>query len=141
MSRSTRSGATATVPPRVPGSVRDSGATFITLVVATAVVLILLTGIIQVIVFQYGKGTIRAALDEAARTGARAPASVVTCQERAGDVLADLLGGAMGEGVHVTCVDTGDRMIATATVHFDGWFGALTDYNATLTASAAKEDR
>ena len=52
---------------------------------ATGVVLVLLTGIIQVIVFQYGKGTVRAALDEAARAGARAPSSVETCQARAAE--------------------------------------------------------
>ncbi|MCU1394895.1 MAG: hypothetical protein JWM34_3323 [Ilumatobacteraceae bacterium] len=119
----------------------DSGATFIALVFATGFVLILLTGIIQVIVFQYGKGTTRAALDEAARAGARAPNSMETCQERAANVLADLLGGDMGKGVHVTCTDAGDHVVVTAQVHFDGWFGSLTDYDATLTASAMKENQ
>src|SRR5690606_27244831 len=114
---------------------RDRGAALISLVVATGVVLILLTGIIQVITFQYGKGTVRAALDEGARAGARSTTSVPTCQERAADVLADLLGGPMGDGVSVVCADGGDRIIATATVHFDGWFGGLTGYDATLTAS------
>ena len=103
--------------------------------------LILLTGIIQVIVFQYGKGTVRAALDEAARAAARTPSSVETCQARAANVLADLLGGEMGNGVRVTCADAGDHIVVTAAVHFDGWFGSLTDYDATLTASATKENR
>ena len=119
----------------------DVGATFISLVMATGVVLILLTGIIQVIVFQYGKGTVRAALDEAARSASRSTSSVETCQDRAANVLADLLGGEMGDGVHVTCVDAGDRIVVTALVHFDGWFGSLTDYDATLIASATKENQ
>ena len=119
----------------------DLGATFITLVMATGFVLILLTGIIQVIVFQYGKGTVRAALDEAARSAARSTSSVETCQARAANVLDDLLGGDMGDGVQVTCTDAGDRIVVTALVHFDGWFGSLTDYDATLTASAAKENQ
>lgn len=127
--------------PRAARCRGDSGATFLTLVLATGVALVLLTAIIQVITFQYGKGTVRAALDEAARSGARAPTSVATCQERANGVLADLLGGPMGAGVQVTCTDAGDRIVVTATVHFDGWFGSLTDYDATLSASAAKEDR
>jgi hypothetical protein len=118
---------------------RDRGAAFISLVVATGVVLVLLTGIIQVITFQYGKGTVRAALDEGARVGARSVDPVPACQERAADVLGDLLGGPMGDGVSVVCTEDGDRIIATATVHFDGWFGPLTGYDATLTASAAKE--
>lgn len=119
----------------------DRGATFVALVVATGIVLVLLTAIIQVIVFQYGKGTVRAALDEAARSGARSPDAVATCQARAADVLGDLLGGSMGSGVSVTCLDAGDRVVVTANVHFDGWFGSISDYDATLTASAAKEDR
>ena len=119
----------------------DCGATFISLVIATGFVLILVTGIIQVIVFQYGKGTTRAALDEAARAAARAPNSVEACQARAANVLADLLGGEMGKGIHVTCTDAGDRIVVTAQVHFDGWFGSLTDYDATLTASATKENQ
>ena len=103
--------------------------------------LVLITGIIQVIVFQYAKGAVRAALDEAARAGARTADDVGTCQARAADVLDDLLGGEMGEGVHVVCSGESDRVVVSADVHFDGWFGALTDYDATLTASAAKEDR
>ena len=47
----------------------------------------------------------------------------------------------MGDGVQVTCVDAGDRIVVTALVHFDGWFGSLTDYDATLTASATKENQ
>ena len=119
----------------------DRGATFIALVLATGFVLVLVTGIIQVIVFQYGKGTTRAALDEAARAAARAPDSVQTCQTRAANVLADLLGGDMGHGVQITCADTGTRIVVTAHVHFSGWFGSLTDYDTTLTASATKENQ
>ena len=119
----------------------DRGATFVALVMATGVVLVIVTAIMQVIVFQYGKGAVRAALDEAARSAARSSITVETCQARAANALGDLLGGAMGEGVQVACIDEPDRVTVTANVHFDGWFGSLTDYDATLTASAAKEDR
>ena len=136
----TRSAADRQVAPRRRCR-GDRGATFIALVMATGVVLVLVTAILQVIVFQYGKGAVRAALDEAARSAARSPTSVETCQARAANALGDLLGGAMGDGVEVSCIDGPDRVTVTANVHFDGWFGSLTDYNATLTASAAKEDR
>jgi hypothetical protein len=119
----------------------DRGSTFLALVMATGVVLVVLTAILQVIVFQYGKGTVRAALDEAARAAARTPTSVDACQERAGDVLGDLLGGAMGDGVRVSCADNGEHVVVTAAVHFDGWFGSFADYDTTLTASAVKENR
>jgi hypothetical protein len=124
-----------------PAADRDRGAALVSLIVATGVVLVLLTGIIQVIAFEYGKGTVRAALDEGARAGARSNASIQACQDRAANVLGDLLGGPMGDGVTVTCADAGDRIVASAVVHFDGWFGELTAYDSTLTASATKEDK
>lgn len=120
---------------------RERGATTVALVVATGVVLMVVVAVMQVIVFQYGKGTVRAALDEAARAGARSTTSIDTCQTAAARVLGDLLGGTMGNGVSVSCADDGNRIIVTAVVHFDGWFGAVADYDATLSASAAKEDR
>ena len=43
----------------------------VVLVLATGIVLLLVVQIINVIVFSYGKGTVRTALDEAARAGAR----------------------------------------------------------------------
>ena len=117
MASTTRTNATGIAP--TGERCRDSGATFITLVVATAVVLVLLTGIIQVITFQYGKGTVRAALDEAARSGARAPSSIAICQERASNVLSDLLGGSMGDGVRVACTDAGDRILIATSAGYD----------------------
>ena len=109
---------------------------------ATGVVLVLLTGIIQVIVFQYGKGTVRAALDEAAALG-----RPLAEQRR------DLPGARRQRARRparrrrwATVCKSPAPTPATAsssppTVHFDGWFGSLTDYDATLTASAAKENQ
>ena len=108
---------------------------------AGAIVMILVVAVMQVIVFQYGKGAVHAALDEAARSAARSSTTVETCQARAADALTDLLGGPMGQGVAVICTESADRVTVSADVHFDGWFGSLTDYDATLTATASKEDR
>jgi len=134
----TASADASAVAPRAE-QVRDRGMATVSLIVASGIMLLILTGILQVITFQYGKGTVRAALDEGARAGSRSIQAVATCQARAADVLSDLLGGPMGDGVSVVCTDAGERVVATATVHFDGWFGRLTGYDATLTASAAKE--
>ena len=55
--------------------------------------------------------------------------------------MGDLLGGALGGGVDITCADAGTTVTATATVHFDGWLTSIADYDGTFTASAAKENR
>ena len=65
---------------------------------ATGIVLLLVAQILNVVVFTYGKGTVRTALDEAARAGARSD-SVAVCQATADQVMDDLLGGALGADV------------------------------------------
>ena len=102
-------------------------------------VLVLLAQILNVVVFTYGKGTVRTALDEAARAGARD--GLAACEATADQVIGDLLGGALGADVQISCTDAGRRIVATADVHFDGWLTSLADYDGTFAASAAKEDR
>ena len=103
------------------------------------VVLVLLAQILNVVVFTYGKGTVRTALDEAARAGARD--GLAACEATADQVIGELLGGALGADVQISCSDAGRRIVATADVHFDGWLTSLADYDGTFSASAAKEDR
>jgi hypothetical protein len=117
----------------------DRGEGIVVLVLASGVVLLLLAQILNVVVFTYGKGTVRTALDEAARNGARS--GIAACETTADQVMSDLLGGALGADVQISCADTGRTIVATATVHFDGWLTSLADYNGTFSASAAKEDR
>lgn len=117
----------------------DRGDGIVVLVVASGFVLFLLVQILNVVVFTYGKGSVRTALDEAARAGARQ--GLDACRTTGDQVLHDLLGGSMANGVTISCNDTGRSVVATATVHFDGWMSSLADYDGTFSAAAAKEDR
>jgi len=110
------------------------------LVLATGVVLVLVVQILNVVVFTYGKGTVRTALDEAARAGATS-GSLAVCEATAGQVMGELLGGSLGAEVDITCSDTGTSIVASADVHFDAWLTELADYDGTFSASAAKENR
>ncbi|MFT3852011.1 MAG: hypothetical protein QM733_04630 [Ilumatobacteraceae bacterium] len=106
---------------------------------ATGFVLMLLVQILNVVVFTYGKGSVRTALDEAARAGARQ--GLAACEATGSQVIHELLGGSMADGVTISCSDAGRSVSATATVHFDGWLSSLADYDGMFSASAAKEDR
>ena len=117
----------------------DRGAITLSLVIAVTVAALLFVQIANLVVFQYGKGAVKSTLDEAARAGATGGAEA--CEATARQVLDDLLSGNLGNGVAISCSDDGRTIQATATVHFHAWLTSLTDYNATLTASAAKEDR
>jgi hypothetical protein len=111
----------------------------VVIAIATAVVLLLVVQIVNVIVFSYGKGAVRAALDEAARAGSRG--GLAACEAAANEALDDLLGGSLGADVSISCSDIGRSVVATATVHFDAWVTSLADYDGTFSAAAAKEDR
>lgn len=93
----------------------------------------------NVIVAMYGRGVVRAALDEGVRTGSRAPNGIVQCEQRVADALSQLLGGTMGDGVSFACGETADAIVAGATVTFDGWLPLVPDFTFDVGASAVKE--
>ena len=117
----------------------DRGEGLVALVLASGFVLLLLAQILNVVVFTYAKGTVRTALDEAARAGARD--GLPACESTADQVVGELLGGSLGADVEIHCSDAGRTVVATAVVHFDGWLTSLADYDGTFSAAAAKEDR
>ena len=109
--------------------------------VALSFSLAALVGLLNFVVFQYGRGAVRAALDEGTRAGSRVSASVEECEERAGRVLDDLLGGAMKVGVDpIVCSVTGDRVTAQTSVEFEPWFmRSFGGWQFTVSAVAVKE--
>jgi len=117
----------------------QAGFSSVQAVAAMAFALLALMWLVNFVAFQYGRGAVRAAVDEAARAGSRASASEAVCAERARDVLGDLLGGAMGRNVEVTCTDRGTRMEARATATFLGWVPPVPDWHFTVAAVAVRE--
>ena len=65
---------------------------------ATGIVLALVVQIINVVVFTYGKGSVRTALDEAARAGARQ--GVTACEVTGDQVLHEAARWVDGQGDH-----------------------------------------
>lgn len=111
-------------------------------VAATAFSLVVFVMMVNFIVFLYARGVVRAAVDEGARSGGRFEATAADCEARARDVMHDLLGGRLGDGVQVTCRASGDPdvMTATARVTLHGWLpGLAPDWSFTLEGRAVKE--
>lgn len=106
---------------------------------AVGISLVFFVLLVQFVVWQYGRGVVRAALDEAARSGAPAAAGPAECQARAAAVLADLLGGAMGEEVSVRCAENDTTVLAEADVVFRAWLPVSPDWDFSVAASARKE--
>lgn len=110
------------------------------LVVAIALSLVLVASMLNLIVFQYGKGVIRAALDEGVRTGGRATATVADCQARADAAVDDLL-GALGDEVTITCAETSGQMTASAAATFRAWLPTVPDWRFELHGASVKEQQ
>lgn len=117
----------------------EAGSTTPAYVLALGTALIFFVVLVQFVTWQYGRGVVRAALDEAARAGAPAEATVADCETRAADVLGDLLGGAMGSEVAVTCSETPTQIVAEANVTFRAWLDPSPDWTFRMTATARKE--
>lgn len=118
---------------------RDRGMTTITILLSAGVVMLLVVQLVNLLVFQYGRGAVRAALDEGVRTGART-GTEVSCEERARSAIETLAAG-MSDGVVIDCLLDGSSMIATAVVSWPGWLTSVGSYNRTLSASSALENR
>ncbi|MBW3576908.1 MAG: hypothetical protein KY462_04045 [Actinobacteria bacterium] len=114
---------------------------FVTLqyVLAVGLSLVLLTMIANLAVFQYGRGVVRAALDEGVRVGSRAPATVQECQARIADVLSDGLDGTLRRGVRTSCAQQGGQVQAVADVIFPAFAPGVADWVFHVEATAVKE--
>lgn len=83
-------------------------------------IILLLTVTIVLVSFQgllsmYASGVIRGAADQGARAGAPEFAGAADCAVAANKVLAQLLGGPIGNDIRIECSNTSERSIARAT--------------------------
>ena len=125
-----------------PAGRSDQGFVTVEYVAAAALSMVLLVVIANFIVFEYGHGVVRAAVDQGVRAGARAGAPALACQQAAQGVLNDLLGGAhgsMGRAVTVTCTRRGPDLDARAQAQFTSWLPGLPGWSFQASATAPVE--
>jgi hypothetical protein len=102
--------------------------------------LVFFTLLAQFAVWQYGRGAVRAAAQEAARAAAPLEAPPDACTRRFDQVRSGLLGGALGDGVGpVRCEVTDGLVQVRADVTFERWLPISPDWSFTVTAVAVKE--
>lgn len=115
----------------------DPGVSSVQFVLAAALALILFLALANVVVFQYGRGAVRAALEQGARAGSTG--GVAACEATADQVVDDLLGGRMSDGMVLGCSVSGGLMVASASVTFESWTPLMPDYTFSLTSQAVIE--
>jgi hypothetical protein len=92
----------------------------------------------NLVVVQYGRGAVRSALDQGVRAGSLT-GSVAACEDTAANVLAQLLGGTMGDGVVVECTVGANSIAASGSGIFPSWTPVTPDFTIELTARATRE--
>lgn len=115
----------------------DRGVSSVQFVVASALALILFLALANLVVVQYGKGAIRSALEQGARAGTTAGLS--GCEDTAGRVVDDLLGGRMSDGLVLSCSVSGGSIVASASAVFESWTPLTPDFAVSLSTSAVIE--
>jgi hypothetical protein len=108
-------------------------------VLAVAFSLLLFVMLCNAIVYQYGRGVIRSALDEGVRSGSRASGSPSACVQAAEEVRRSLLGGPIGAHVSMRCGLVAGQVHATASGYLPSWLPLVPDWPLTLSATAVKE--
>ena len=115
----------------------DGGVSSVQFVLASAFALILFLALANLVVVQYGKGAVRSALEQGARAGTTA--GIAACEATAGQVLDDLLGGRMSDGLVLSCSLSGGAMVSSASVVFESWTPLTPDFAFSLSSSAVFE--
>lgn len=124
--------------PEIPAP-RASGFVTSQFVLAVAFSLLLFVTLCNAIVYQYGRGVLRSALDEGVRSGSRASGSTATCRETAEEVRRSLLGGPIGAHVSLRCGLVAGQVRATADGYLPSWLPLVPDWPVRLSATAVKE--
>lgn len=102
----------------------DDGSTAVITLVAMLIALAVFMAGTNLVVFEYGQGAVRTAVDQAARAGSeqQAPGGpVAACQTKAAEAMANLLPGPFGKRIVINCNIEGGQVVATATGRFPGW--------------------
>jgi Flp pilus assembly protein TadG len=116
----------------------ERGVTSVQFLLASGLALILFLALANLVVVQYGRGALRSALDQGARVGAIS-SSVTRCEDRIEEVLSQLLGGRMGDGVTTSCRVGSTTVVASGTARFQSWTPLAPDFVVDLTALATRE--
>jgi len=118
----------------------ESGEIGVGVMLAVTLTFVVAVGIVHMFMFLYGQAVVRAALDEGVRAGSRVEAGVAVCQERSDAMLADLLGGKLGDGVSIVCWSAGDGvLVAEADAHLASTMPGVPSWRFHLEARATQE--
>lgn len=111
----------------------EEGTSTLTYTVCVGYSLIIFALLANAIVAFYGRGVVRAALDEGVRSGSRTNGGAAACQQRAEQTVGQLL-GELAADVQIVCADTPTVVTADATATFAAWMPGVPAFTFELAA-------
>ena len=114
----------------------EGGVSSVQFLLAAALALSFFLVLANLVVVQYGRGALRSALEQGVRAGALA-VSTQACEVKAREVLGELLGGRMSEGLSLSCHMAPGRVTADAAVTFESWTPLWPDFDVSMQAESA----
>ncbi|HKZ18649.1 MAG TPA: hypothetical protein VJQ57_00920 [Acidimicrobiia bacterium] len=118
---------------------REGGFATAQFMVVAAMSMAFMALLLHLIALQYARGVLRSALDEGVRIGAPAAAQESDCVAAIDRVLADLMGGPLGQDVTFQCLFVNQRVVASAEGAFSGWFPGVPDVTFQVEVAGVKE--
>jgi hypothetical protein len=126
------------VDPSQPPRLSDRGVSSVQFLIASGLGLVFFLALANIVVVQYGRGALRSALDQGVRVGSVSQ-STERCEQRIDEVLGQLLGGSMGDGVTAECEISAGVVAASASAVFPSWTPFSADFEVEMTALATLE--
>lgn len=125
-------------PGPVGRRLTEKGVSSVQFLLASVLALTLFLVFANLVVVQYGRGAVRSALEQGARVGA-VTRSAADCEAKAADVVGQLLGGRMSDGLVIHCDIDGLVVIASARAVFRAWVGLVPDFEVAISTEAILE--
>lgn len=105
---------------------------------ASALGLLLLIGLLNLVVVQYGRGALQSALEQGVRAGSLR-GDVRECEETIHSVVGQLLAGRMSDHIAVRCSSGAGVVSASASATFPSWTPFTGDFEVELSGRALIE--
>lgn len=116
----------------------DRGLTSAQFALAAGLSFVMFALLANLVVVEYGRGALRSALEQGVRAGS-VSRSLDVCEATATDVVGQLLGGAMSDGLRLRCRIEGEGVVATADAVFEAWVPLVPDFEVSLRVGAYLE--
>ena len=117
----------------------ERGVTSVGVLLAVAFTLLVAVVAINLFLYLYGQGAVRAAIDEGVRAGSRVAAGEDACERRAEEALDGLVPGPLSDGILITCTEAGGHLIAVADVTLDSPVPGVPSWSFRMEAQAIQE--